>query len=103
MPCVKWIEGLSPGLMDMCPNPEAIILIGTPVDRGSIEAKDWMGIEIEFTLLAQTWVKKQQSIAPDACVTATQYEHFLDWERTVNFKSIYGVLSLPKSPNYFFI
>lgn len=61
MACVKWIEGLDQSLMDMCPNPEAVILIGTLVDSGDIEAKDWMGIQTEFTLLVQSWVKDQYS------------------------------------------
>lgn len=45
--------------MNMCPNPEAVILIGTLVDTDCVEAKDWMGTQAEFTLLAQSWVKNQ--------------------------------------------
>lgn len=59
MACVKWIEGLNQSLMDMCPNPEAVILFGILVDSGGIEAKDSVGIQIEFTLLVQSWVKDQ--------------------------------------------
>lgn len=42
----------------MCPNAGAVMIIGT-LGRGGIEANSSMGIEAEFLLLVQSWVKAQ--------------------------------------------
>lgn len=44
------------------------MLIGT-LDSGGIEANNSMGIEAEFLLPVQSWVKAQQGV----CVTAAHY------------------------------
>lgn len=50
-----WNEGLNESVMNVCPNPKAVILIGTLVYSG----QGLNRIQTEFTFIALSWVKDQ--------------------------------------------